>query len=342
MIKTKSAEIRNAISDAEPHTVAVAYVGAHWRQYVSNVGRLAQVIVSPTGGTNPRAIEQLALEMPGGWESVLFLNKLHAKIYLGAKSAVVGSANWSMNGLGTDDPLAGLREACVVVSDPNDLTSIRQYVEHLACEARKQYPTTEKKKKRLDALLQEQKLRSIAILKAGKDFLEFDWSADEPTYVEWLFPGPERLDAAVVQSEFGDWIEDDEGANWMGLHPEDSLTLPCWVLCWYANRSKMCGDRSRLEWIRLDEKLPKAVLDSPYSTAGLALELDRVPPFTINDRVLVKAFRQTINQARFDCLRPSPTNEDTWKASDTAPILPAFFEELKKQYRRAASAAKKA
>jgi len=107
-VLTDSKEIRAELKRLAAGRLAVAYIGADWREYV-DARSLKNVIVSPTLGSNPHAIADLVREI--GWDNVHFLDNLHAKIYLGQGAALLGSANLSQNAFGDGN----LFEAMVLV-----------------------------------------------------------------------------------------------------------------------------------------------------------------------------------------------------------------------------------
>ena len=74
-------EIQRAIRRCEPSKIAVAYIGTDWNTFVSDVESLGAIIVSPTLGSNPWAITDLAKQI--GWDKIFFLDELHAKTYVG-------------------------------------------------------------------------------------------------------------------------------------------------------------------------------------------------------------------------------------------------------------------
>jgi hypothetical protein len=110
-------KIRESITKVRSSKIAVAYVGLGWDRYISRTD-IKEIIVSPTLGTNPKAIEAIAALL--GFDNVHFLENLHAKIYIGAHSAVIGSCNLSDNGLSD----AGLIEAAVYL---DTIDSVKKY-----------------------------------------------------------------------------------------------------------------------------------------------------------------------------------------------------------------------
>ena len=78
-----SQKAHDKLHEHPPTHIAVAYVGRDWDQLI-DCSQLKEIIVSPTLGTNPRAVDELVEKF--GWEHVHFLDELHAKIYLSIPS----------------------------------------------------------------------------------------------------------------------------------------------------------------------------------------------------------------------------------------------------------------
>ena len=88
MIILTEVEIAKTIRQCMPSKIAVAFLGADWKRFIPDTNRLDYVVLSTELGTNPSAVRALAAEI--GWERVLLLDRLHAKVYLSERGAVVG------------------------------------------------------------------------------------------------------------------------------------------------------------------------------------------------------------------------------------------------------------
>jgi hypothetical protein len=83
-----------------------------------------------SGGCNPEVIKTLIDGYSKG--AVKQLNNLHAKVVIGDSSALIGSANFSANGLGLEGAeLTKWREASVLTSDPELLAQTEKWFEGL-------------------------------------------------------------------------------------------------------------------------------------------------------------------------------------------------------------------
>ncbi len=123
------AQVENILQGNNPRC-AVAFWGAGAGQLFGQHMRPdARIICNLSmGGTNPHEIG--ALQARG--IQIRHNDRLHAKIYLGAGSAVVTSANASANGLGLEGlEVAGWTEAGVLVSDTAMVQTIGEWFEAL-------------------------------------------------------------------------------------------------------------------------------------------------------------------------------------------------------------------
>ena len=158
-----SQEIAKALQSLKPRRIAVAYVGKDWEQFLP-IDSLEEVIVAPTVGSKPKAIRQIARRM-GGWDNVYLLDNLHAKVFIGEKAAIVGSANLSNNALG----MTGLEEVGVRVDEAPALEALRARFEELKALAFRRYPTAAAK---LQRLLKAEEDRKKSIFRLERDDID--------------------------------------------------------------------------------------------------------------------------------------------------------------------------
>lgn len=93
---------------------AVAFWGKGAKKYLRYLGPQSRIICNlESGATNPHIVESMIKKKV----LVRTLDNLHAKVYLGKTSVIIGSANCSTNGLAVEEDL-GWTEAGVITSDP--------------------------------------------------------------------------------------------------------------------------------------------------------------------------------------------------------------------------------
>ena len=123
--------IRKLLAESNSPSLAVAFWGSGSETLITPTkGKTFKVICNlMTGGTNPDPIEKL--RNTNGIE-IHRLDDLHAKVIIGTQSAIVGSANFSANGLNLEnEEIDGWEEAGLLVYEPDKLVAIQQWFDKL-------------------------------------------------------------------------------------------------------------------------------------------------------------------------------------------------------------------
>lgn len=264
--------IKKAVKEVEPTKIAVAYVGNGWREYLDDK-KLEFVIVSPGRGTNPFAVADMVKCL--GWNKVLFHDSLHAKVYLGDRSAVVGSANLTKNGLSG----SLLAELCSMIDDPVDLADVKLFVDILRDESCRQYDNTAAKKDRLSKMFvdynvyyghQESKIGLNAV-----SFDEFELLSKDQFYVCWYESFRDcqySEDVVKIERQFTDEIH---------FLESDDVEVGKWILCW-SKKNKS------LSWMYISMVFPEGVVDEDYEYTKCAVQMKGAlppEPFKIDNAV---------------------------------------------------------
>jgi len=277
--------IATEIKRCAPQKIAVAYLGSDWRSFIASPELLEYVILSPTFGTNPNAVSDLVREI--GWEKIYFLDNLHAKVFLGAKRAVTGSANLTRNGLSGEV----LTELCVCLSSQKSLLSLEKHLERWHKDARKQYPTTEAKKARLLKLtdLWSQALTQSLIkpdVKSDMQFRDFKLLGNDHFYVTYwqdadceYSPEVERIEHLI--------------ANYVSFAADDVVQKNRWVLSWNMTEKLIPSKRVKPCWLYIHELVENGIIDeTDYPTCAIQRKDLNLPPkpFELTSEV-IDAFR---------------------------------------------------
>lgn len=283
-------EIQQAIRRCKPSKVAVAYIGTDWKRYIQKPDRLTAIIVSPTLGSNPRAIADLATCI--GWEKIFFLNELHTKAYIGEKAAVIGSANLTRNGLDRE----GLVELCVEVNAGESLRRLNQTFNNLKKRADKQYPTTESKMVKLEKL---EKTWGAAIANhiisrdnesSVRPFLDFELLGNDHFYVLWyqLYDFKHSDDVKLIEHLIVYELLFDRS---------DNVEMNKRALVWRITDSSKPHRTAKPYWMYIHEVFENGVIDRYYPKCAIQrsdLEIPS-PPFEITDDVS-RAFKKVIQE----------------------------------------------
>ncbi|MGV8803702.1 MAG: phospholipase D family protein [Polaromonas sp.] len=257
--------IAAAIRSVRPQRIAVAYLGADWSSFLGeDLTGLDSIVISPRLGTNPLAVSRLVKALStlqgSGWERVFFHDDLHAKLYLGKDAAVFGSANLSSNGLQGNE----LVELCTRTCATEDMQALADFYDSVLSQAKAQYPTEAKRKKRLADLADETQRLKAAIgdgVASGpspdnceaQQFHDFELRAPDQFYVNWYQPQPEPVFTASGQT-FESKIND-----WISMASDDKPVKGKWVLCWRMSNSNQPDGRVKPHWMLIDEVIPDGI-----------------------------------------------------------------------------------
>jgi len=212
-----SEEILRAIREIQPSRLAVAYIGRDFDQFI-DPGWIEQIVLSPRPSSNPNAIRELVDLIE--WGRIQFIPELHAKIYLGDQSAVVGSANLSQNGL----DVGGLWEVGIYVDEPVVQNQISRTFDQMLDHAREAFPTIDSKEAALVELFRIWVPRTFPPRRAPRPIPEHpgDSTLDEilatvgsiPDYQ----PVPKNIYDRIAQTALG-------GTTWKYLHAYQTVEL---------------------------------------------------------------------------------------------------------------------
>lgn len=259
------------IEGVKPRRIAVAYLGVDWERFLPNHEEIEAIVISPQLGTNPEAVEDLAKKLTtngrDGWDRIFLHETLHAKIYLGQTSAVLGSANLSFNGLGHPER----REICYETSTRSDLEALEEFFQSVKSEAQKQFGSTKEKLDRLETLRADIE-RNPSVEKPGRParhLKDIEWSDLEEAYVCWYDPKYE-----ITHSEVG--------KNWeKGIYREitfaktDKIDAGKWILCWEldsSNGKPAPANESNYYWMKVDHVLLDGAEDDVYTQLAIMLK----------------------------------------------------------------------
>lgn len=335
--------LKQAIEKCKPKRVAVAYLGSDYRKFL-DPKELDEIIISPTFGTNPLAVKDIAQEM--GWGKIHFLNELHAKIYIGDEYAVVGSANLTQNGLSGDN----LKEVAVLVDDESQIKQLNDIFHGFRICAEDQYKSDSSKQEKilsLDVIWNKAISRGLVENISNKNYASYRkfenfYFLGDDFYVAWYNEKCDiDLDRDISDSVkyhidyeegFGDFIcaaEKKKGdiRNLIGK----------FILLWGEN-SKDC------RWIFIDEAYPDALNDewAPYKTLLVEKSADKRKreggvrpdePFEI-DRSFKKAFKEVmkdVEENRNSILYKSLVQNGDFRLKKTFKGLPLLVEALKRK-----------
>lgn len=330
----KGSDIANGLKQIKPHKIAVAFIGSDYDSYLDDscLNALDSIVLSPTEGSNPKAISKLVKSV--GWEKVHFLSRLHAKIYIGKDETIIGSSNLSKNGLiGNEN---GLYEICVKTKSNEEFDEI---FNEILNEAYEEFPDVRSKQKALDDLYHIYNKRKSMKLERGSnevaDFKDYDWNKDEHFYLTYYGTGSGNYTEKTKKS-----IDEGDDEDCMSFIEDDEIFENKWLLYWKCqNNGNKVDKRTKPSWLYIDKIIPKGFDDGKYDDGTnspytkLAVQLKSLssnrpsPPFEIT-KDFIESFRNVIEQEQYEIL----FNDNPYVASseDILSIMPEFFADIKK------------
>lgn len=319
--------IKDALHRILPKQIAVAYVGADWRQYICDQS-LKEIILSPTLGSNPRAIIKIVESL--GWDNVYFLDNLHAKIYIGETMAAVGSFNLSANGLSGE----GLEEAGFVVKASETINQLLLIFESFKSLAVAQYRSKAEKIKQLKELqtlhnkaISEKLIRNDRTQTLVQNYTPL---SDDDFYVCWARGSVTYNKENITQSipaatpdKFDEVVHD-----CLSFLESDYIQKHRWILYWTANNNGLPNKRSQPHWLHIDELVSCGAVDQPYTKLAIERADKERPPYPFElGTDEIKAIRAVLCSNRFPEFLDNST--ENWSIGPTLPRFREFINAVK-------------
>ena len=335
-------ELAEVLREVQPVRIAAAYIGADFSSYLDiRKGQDVELVLSPTLGSNPEAIEILVGMI--GWPRVQFLDRLHAKFYIGKNSALITSANLSQNGF----EATGLWEIGILVEGEKALKRLNREFEAIRDAAQQQYSNSAAKKKALKDL----RARSDAVKKALKGIPRHAKQARSPTFLDydpkkhgsfkfggWAEEG--SLDTRAVRRLTG--IADPDGAarDSLRLAPDDDVQRGDWLLVYRVNKDRN-NAVSGIVWMHVDVVWQDCSGDKDYPHLAVELTAAARPlldlrgrpqePFKLSEDVC-KAFTTAVRE--FPELLPPAGDDETWYVNTDPGVLRECLKRVRQELKR--------
>lgn len=333
-----SKEIQNTLKKMKPYRIAVAYVGKDFADFI-DVATLDIIIISPTIGTNPYAITNLVRAK--GWQSIFFLDNLHAKIYLSDSSAIITSANLTANALDMRGS-RNLVEVGILIDDNSIIKEIELTFEEIFRDATLQYPKKEDKEKKLKELYK--KWDKYPEMLPRNDVIDFaDYSKDNDFKVCWYEPG-DALDYDRALNHFypniptGKMSTTEKQAKiyerikgYINFPKGDEIVVGDWILLWKRIKNFKCSRaKTSIEWVHVDEIVKNLSTDVDYP--HVAIEINKpfvsTPPFKITE-TFKKVFCDVIDRSEFSVFRG---DDNVFRVKDTLGSISDLLKALSQEY----------
>jgi hypothetical protein len=331
--------IRKSLSDVAPTKIAVAYIGADWKEFI-DPDILGEIIVSPTLGSNPGAIREIVVKL--GWDNVHFLTRLHSKIYIGETKAVLGSFNLSNNGLGAKT--GDLEEAGVIFDNVEFIEELSGLYDYYKKSAELSFCSTRDKEIALKLLEDAHNIAvSTQVITSGeigvgkRNLNDFTPLCDDDFYITYWYTSDLLLNDDVIHEVFPETISrkiEQVFSDRITFSPIDSNQLKKgrWILYWKQTSKGYLDLRSAPKWMLIDE-----IVENGGKNPGFELVVfernahDRLsPPFDLS-RDVIRALKQTLCNNKFLPFTSRYASDDmVWSIKDTFPLFKDFVAEWKR------------
>lgn len=324
-IFNKPHDLRAVLKEVNPQKIAVAYVGGDWERYAN---QFKEIILSPTLGTNPKAIQEIIDVV--GISNVHFLDNLHSKVYIGNKSAVLGSANLSKNGFSDD----GNYEIFTLFDDAKSLDYLSKVYEDYLKIAKKMYPTEKDKIKKI------LELKNIS-RNAKCNNLNYDVKSSKYTNLSNYIFGTDSIHIAWFSGEYELNYNELEIENKMGMSSdklvtsaemifsnEDLIKKGDWIILWKCTEKGIADKRQKLEWMCVDYVIENGVKDDLYKKLVFQSSDhdENEEPFKI-DKKVNELIINLLNSRKY----PDLVYKDKWSLNKADKFVYSFLSEIKAQ-----------
>lgn len=316
--------IRETLHDINPVRIAVAFVGSGWKKYISTE-HLQEIVVSPSFGSNPKAIEEIMMEI--GDENVYFLDPLHAKIYIGKEAALVGSCNLTDNGIAESRRL----ESAVLLNKSSSIQKLQSSFDTYKKLATTLYPNLQAKKDRLRTLTRQWNTAVwhdlISDESAVPAFMDYKSRQDTIHIVGYQSYDLEYNSDAVGAQIPDSMGNDDYFSEVLGFLEEDQVEEGDWILCWDYKKNGYPRKNGDVSWMRVHHVVPHGFIDDTH-TKLVGQANNRKPgniPFRL-DPTTKAIIRDALSSGQFPELLP--LDDSVWKVAPDA-VTQKFFQYLR-------------
>lgn len=313
---TSASMIRDALGRIGPDRIAVAYVGIGWKKYI-DTRKLKTIIISPTNGSNAKAIEEIMEEI--GIDNVYLHDNLHAKLYLSDSTLLLGSCNLSDNGLSD----GRLIESALISNNKDIVNEFSELFEHIKVDAEKKYSDNNKKLKKIE-WLHEENGNDIISGRLGKSrpgerpeivsISDYKSKLDRIHIVWYELNDKTILNEKKIENDFrlkSEKFDKEQLENSMIFTDKDDVRVCDWILCWRCKKDGYPAKNGDINWMRVHHVVNDAICED-HDHKNVAMESKYKykgnPPFVL-DKPTKSLIRQLLSEDKFACLRDNESGE---------------------------------
>jgi len=318
MILYKKNELRKYLKKVNPCKIAVAYIGNGFDEYI-DTSNLSSIIISPTLGTTPRAVYALKDKL-GSFDMIHFLSTLHAKLFIGKKSCMIGSTNLSQNAFGDN----GNFEIGIYIEDKEQIVSLHKYYEILLEKSAMEFPDEISKNIAIERLEEiNNKTSHFNIISRQKEssssnFSDYPIDSLKLIYLFWYQQGADYEYSVDSKKEYGNGYKviQDSIAMEMTISPKDKIKEGRWALNWrVTNKYELSKTPKSLSWMYIHKIIKNGCTEDGYEDLAIEFVDKEKPPFPFElNQSIINNFGKVIKKDKYKSLSEEPNKGWTWKS----------------------------
>jgi hypothetical protein len=300
---------------------AVAFWGRGCDTWVT--GTNAKIIANlKMGGTNPHELKKVNAELKR-------CDRLHAKVYIGSRRAVVTSANASINGLALEgSEIASWIEAGIVTDDIDDISN---WFDTLWLSDAHEITKSDWQRAEAAWSLRPRAKPSLA------SFGDFDTSAPVLPLLLWVNEGTwtvheNELQCQIGTADAGARKRVDDGVT-VQEAADETILLNRWLLTWHPGARQLIKGAPwfmqtsdvivRRGFTAHDDQIVRDVVLAPENPAP--------PPFDPTEKRFVEALRVILKRPKYAALSEDEVPGRPWFA-DRELLMRSFWPDIKAVY----------
>lgn len=288
----------SGIMEERPVRCAVAFWGQGADKLFAPMQLCSQIQIVCNllaGGTNPNVIEKL--QRAG--VRIRQADRLHAKVYIGNKQAIITSANASTNGLGLEGAEQSYWTEAGVSVDVD--RSIDTWFETLWEESREigEDDIKKAKSKWKDRQRTKPTIESFRFFDPENDSL--------PLLTWWSDYNPELQENNIIEQVGPDYQSIMDGAIDIEGKEDESIIINSCMLAWRRNRDGLPSRKQPLEWWFFSNRVVRNAHRAPWEShlrdVVIRDTTERTGPFDLNDRIFKETLRDVLERDAFKTFR---------------------------------------
>lgn len=327
--------IKNILKKESDLYIAVAFIGDEASQWINPNAKNIKIICNLTmGGTNPAEVKEIMNKF--GIGNIKQIDNLHAKLYIGSEHVIVGSANMSNNGLGTQ-PNA-LREAGYKFK--RDQPSGQRSLDWFYKLWESAHPITHQDlKDAAEKWSQRDRVRNGNWKSHFKDICKYNFERNDFPLITWYKNYDNSISEKLKEGRSEKEVRELEEKIYHSIDIEcqsdlQHLTRGRCILMYQQTKAGLVAKKSSGLTVYKSHSIiveqAYHLDDEPNIDIDVMLCDEVDPIFGLNQQPIYEKFRNLINQDKYRLLRDYENGENCW-FHPRIELMRQFWKELQGQ-----------